>query len=586
MSSKYGRKRLWVLVKLVGLLSATTVLTGSGCPDAGGPGVPLPLRHLVFEAQWPAIPAGAVSGIVDDLQDGTRTLGDVQLRGPGPCEFIADFEPESPGTSQARLVFYGTPCTPGFSVYISGFRWNPACSTNLGPTPRSITIHSDQDLPVGQTTRDGYALVETTDGETYSSIGLFFEFELAEVDYAAEAAMGSFEFMARNENDPNDNTILVVINGSFRMRIECGDPSYCDLTDCASAQCGEGFTFDPETGNCVAEDLCADSDCPVGFRCDPETGGCVTPEVTANRCANVSCPEGSACDPETGECVDENDGGGGILSSMVFQSNRPDHGIYDIWTVRADGTGQTQFTDNEMNEVGPVISPTGLKVVFYRNSGIWVMDFGGANVQQLTQVEGAMDTDPTFDSTGQKILWTRSGNLWVMDLDGQNAGMLTSLGLDHHPSVSPDGTKIVFSSQRDLEAGSVSVHNVWVADFDGSTLSNPQAMTSSTSSPSNRNPTWSSDGTKIAFDSTDMEEGASDIWIMNADGSNAQNLTRDGDYAYDSEPAFSPDGTRIAYASTVAGVADIWLMKPDGTGKMNLTNDTFFDGHPSFDGSP
>ena len=61
---------------------------------------------------------------------------------------------------------------------------------------------------------------------------------------------------------------------------------------------------------------------------------------------------------------------------------------------------------------------------------------------------------------------------------------------------------------------------------------------------------------KITFVSD--REGASDIWIMNADGSDSVNLTQGRDCA---SPTWSPDGTQIAYIAS----GEIWLMDADGS---------------------
>ena len=69
---------------------------------------------------------------------------------------------------------------------------------------------------------------------------------------------------------------------------------------------------------------------------------------------------------------------------------------------------------------------------------------------------------------------------------------------------------------------------------------------------------------KIAFVSD--REGASDIWIMNADGSDLVNLTQGRDCT---SPAWSPDGMKIAY---IAG-GEIWLMNADGSNPQQVTDD-------------
>ena len=82
---------------------------------------------------------------------------------------------------------------------------------------------------------------------------------------------------------------------------------------------------------------------------------------------------------------------------------------------------------------------------------------------------------------------------------------------------------------------------------------------------------WSQDCSLIAFTSnrTGSVGGQSDVYTMNPDGSNIVNLTNSP--RPDSEPTWSPDGTRIAYASEFQGNSDIYVMNSDGTGQTNLT---------------
>ena len=68
---------------------------------------------------------------------------------------------------------------------------------------------------------------------------------------------------------------------------------------------------------------------------------------------------------------------------------------------------------------------------------------------------------------------------------------------------------------------------------------------------------WSPDGTSIVF--TSERDGSADLYRANADGSSVERLTDSP--AYDDQAAFSPDGTRLAYVTTRAGsVANIWTL--------------------------
>ena len=80
-------------------------------------------------------------------------------------------------------------------------------------------------------------------------------------------------------------------------------------------------------------------------------------------------------------------------------------------------------------------------------------------------------------------------------------------------------------------------------------------------------PAWSPDGKKIAF--TTDRDGNREIYVVNADGSDALRLT--ADTAADYEPAWSPDGARIAFVSERAGAPGIFVMNADGTAPVRLT---------------
>lgn len=135
---------------------------------------------------------------------------------------------------------------------------------------------------------------------------------------------------------------------------------------------------------------------------------------------------------------------------------------------------------------------------------------------------------------------------------------------DYSPSWSPDGRKIAFfSSDR---SGYV---DIWVMDADGD---NQQKLT--THNADDYSPSWSPDGRKIAFSS--KRSGNYDVWIMDADGSHKRQITTHK--IADIYPCWSPDGRKIAFASG----PDIWVMDADGGNKRQLTTNEAFDWHPSW----
>jgi TolB protein len=100
---------------------------------------------------------------------------------------------------------------------------------------------------------------------------------------------------------------------------------------------------------------------------------------------------------------------------------------------------------------------------------------------------------------------------------------------------------------------------------------------------------WPPVSGRIVFDRTRDDPAlalATDIWVMDADGTNFQQLTDEGDSG---GPMWSPDGSKIVYCSATHGLspADIWVMNADGTERTILTHSLNSDGDPSWspDGS-
>ena len=80
---------------------------------------------------------------------------------------------------------------------------------------------------------------------------------------------------------------------------------------------------------------------------------------------------------------------------------------------------------------------------------------------------------------------------------------------------------------------------------------------------------WGQADGKIAF--TSWREGAGDVWIMNADGSDPVNLTQ-GRHGRCVRPAWSPAGTKIAYLafSDDPDIGDVWVMDADGGNSQQM----------------
>jgi Tol biopolymer transport system component len=169
----------------------------------------------------------------------------------------------------------------------------------------------------------------------------------------------------------------------------------------------------------------------------------------------------------------------------------------------------------------------------------------------------ALDGSDALDTNGIQ-------NIWMMNPDGSGAVPLTKLTavgtLAMNPVWSPDGSKIAYESTRALDGSDAlntnSTSNIWVMDADGS---NPQPFTRITAlNGGSLRPKWSRDGSKIVFQSQRALDGSDavntnrifNIWVINADGSGATPLTRlTANGAGSFVPAFSPDSSKIVFSS-------------------------------------
>ncbi len=255
-----------------------------------------------------------------------------------------------------------------------------------------------------------------------------------------------------------------------------------------------------------------------------------------------------------------------------------------IYTINPDGSGLIQLTQtgNGFFDRFPDWSPDGTKIVFGRttftvSSKIYVMNADGSNATPLTSSAG--DQQPSWSPDGTKIAFVsgRDGNdeIYVMNADGSNQTRLTSnASFDFDPTWSPDGTKIAFTSTRDFPGITGNIANgfeVYVMGADGS---NPIRLTNN--SASDVQPSWSPDGTRIAF--TTQRTGLPLVFVMNANGSNQVNITQST--TLDSaDPEWSPDGTTIAFTSfnrvgqTNAG--EVFFMNADGSNIRRITTASF-----------
>lgn len=213
----------------------------------------------------------------------------------------------------------------------------------------------------------------------------------------------------------------------------------------------------------------------------------------------------------------------------------------------------------------PIPQAGGSKIVFASSRDgfmqIYLMNSDGTGQLRLT-TDGSNNDNPRWSPDGTKILFQSdrdnpgSGlyDIYVMNANGSSQTRLTTDANDDcNASWSADGSKIVFQSFRNAVNCQVYTMN---ADGSGQTNISNNAV-------NDRQPSWSPDGTKIAFASDRDQPGFPSVYVMNANGTNQTRLTFSGTSLRDEQPVWSPNGSKIAFASTRDSVTESWTETDD-----------------------
>ena len=191
-------------------------------------------------------------------------------------------------------------------------------------------------------------------------------------------------------------------------------------------------------------------------------------------------------------------------------------------------------------------------------------------IGDLVDVRGE-PIDPS-SLTGRIVFADGTTDIYVVNANGSGLQRLTNdAAMEFDPTWSPDGTQIAYRHQ----AGDDGTTDIYTMRADGS---NPRNLSGSDAT-GDWGPDWSADGEWIAWNTASAGH-IFDLGVIHADGS-GRRVVNPGIYI--EYPAWSPDGRRIAFMSPGGGSAyDIYVMNADGTDIRNLTSSADIEGWPAW----
>ncbi len=225
----------------------------------------------------------------------------------------------------------------------------------------------------------------------------------------------------------------------------------------------------------------------------------------------------------------------------------------------------------------PDVSPDGSQIAFVAigdrrslaSDGIFIAPAGGGEAERLVD-EGL---HPRWSPDGTQIAYTCNGgtDICVIDVGGGEETNLTedSAGVDMYPAWTPDGEIVFMSNRGETDQAA---HDIWIMDAEGSDARNLTDHNADDGYPS-----VSPDGTRIAFVSNRNFDDSPEIFVLEPATGLVRQVTVDE--LWNQAPVWSPDGTTLLFAAADStGSVNLYTIEDRAVASTQLTQNPAEDG--------
>jgi len=238
-------------------------------------------------------------------------------------------------------------------------------------------------------------------------------------------------------------------------------------------------------------------------------------------------------------------------------------GNWDLFIMDGDGRNLVQLTKTPVDERAPSISPDGEEIVYSTSDGaLWVVNLATKQPFKLPLPEGRYN-HPSWSPDGQEIIYTsytlsqggEDADIWIYSVAEKSPRQFVKQpGLQSYPRFSPKGDMLIYSSSQTITLLGfefTAIEGLWKAS-----LRDGEIKQLLLGNARDTEPAWSPDGRRVVFSSD--RSGNPDLWLITSDGKELTQLTNSP--AAEMYPKWSPDGLEIVYISAASGRTELSLI--------------------------